>query len=240
MLRIQNLTKEFYQRTSEITVVKNLTLEVKKGQVFGLIGPNGAGKTTTVKMIGGLLFPTSGSILIKNFPAGSIESKKIIGFMSENPQFYNHLKAREVLEFVGELFGYEKDKIQSLIDKLLTQVGLIKQKELMVKKFSKGMNQRLAFAVAMINDPELLILDEPLDGLDPLGRLDFKRIILENKKKGKTIFFSSHILSDVEEICDEVAIMNEGKILQQGSPKQLLSKSKESLEELFVRTVRNA
>lgn len=240
MLRITNLTKEFYQRNTEVTVVNQLSLHVEKGKVFGLIGPNGAGKTTTVKMIAGLLFPTSGSITIKNFPAGSLESKKLIGFMSENPQFYYHLKAREVLEFVTELFGQDKVAMKSKIQKLLKQVGLEKQSELMVRRFSKGMHQRLAFAVALVNDPELLILDEPLDGLDPLGRLDFKQMILDIKKKGKTIFFSSHILSDVEEICDEVAIMHQGKIISQGSPKQLLAKNKETLEQLFVRSIRNA
>ena len=240
MLKVKNLVKEFYQRTEEITVVNNLSLEVKRGQVFGLIGPNGAGKTTTVKMIGGLLYPTKGKITIKNFTAGSLESKKIIGFMSENPQFYNHLKAREVLEFVSELFGFEKKKMSHTINCLLENFRLFAHKEVMIRKFSKGINQRLAFAVAMINDPELLILDEPLDGLDPLGRLDFKRIILENKSKGRTIFFSSHILSDVEEICDEVAIINNGKILLQGQPKALIGKNKETLEELFVRTIRNA
>ena len=240
MLVIRNLTKQFYQRNEEITVVDNLSLTVKKGQVFGLIGPNGAGKTTTVKLVAGLLFPGKGKITIGGFPAGTLEAKRLIGFMNENPQFYYHLKAREVMEFVADLFEIEKAAATKKIDVLLKEVGLKDAKELAVRKFSKGMHQRLAFAVAQINNPELLILDEPLDGLDPLGRLDFKQMILKLKKSGATIFFSSHILSDVEEICDEVAILHKGKIIAQGSPKDLVKSSKQSLEELFVRSIRNA
>ena len=240
MLAIRNLTKQFYQKTGDVTVIDNLSLTVKKGQVFGLIGPNGAGKTTTVKLVAGLLFANKGKITIDGFPAGSIEAKRKIGFMNENPQFYYHLKAREVLEFVADLFGIEKSIAAKKIDALLKEVDLTAAKELPVRKFSKGMHQRLAFAVAQINNPDLLILDEPLDGLDPLGRLDFKQMILKLKKAGATIFFSSHILSDVEEICDEVAILHRGKIIVQGAPKDLVKSTKESLEELFVRSIRHA
>ncbi|MDP3992715.1 MAG: ABC transporter ATP-binding protein, partial [bacterium] len=228
------------QRTDAVTVVDDLSLTVKKGQVFGLIGPNGAGKTTTVKLIAGLLFPDKGGITIGGFPAGSLEAKGKIGFMNENPQFYYHLKAREVLEFVADLFEIEKETATKRIKTLLKGVGLQDAAELAVRKFSKGMHQRLAFAVAQINKPELMILDEPLDGLDPLGRLDFKQMILKLKKAGATIFFSSHILSDVEEICDEVAILHRGKIIAQGAPKALATSSKQSLEELFVRSIRDA
>ena len=239
MLIIRNLTKQFYQRTGVVTVVDNLSLTVKKGQVFGLIGPNGAGKTTTVKLVAGLLFPDKGKITIAGLSAGSLEAKRKIGFMNENPQFYYHLKAREVLEFVADLFEIDKAIASKKIKALLREVGLQDSTELAVRKFSKGMHQRLAFAVAQINNPELLILDEPLDGLDPLGRLDFKRMILKLKKAGATIFFSTHILSDVEEICDEVAILHKGKIITQGAPKKLVKSSKASLEELFVRSIRN-
>lgn len=256
MLSIKNLTKQFYTRRDkiprenrlterylkleEVTVVDNLSLTIKKGQVFGLIGPNGAGKTTTVKLIAGLLFPDAGTITIDSFPAGSLEAKRLIGFMNENPQFYYQLKAREVLEFVGDLFGLDRTITFKRTDKLLKEVGLEKAKDLAVRKFSKGMHQRLAFAVAQINEPQLLILDEPLDGLDPLGRLDFKKMILKLKQRGATIFFSSHILSDVEEICDEVAILHQGKIIKQGVPKALVATAKQSLEELFVSSIRNA
>lgn len=240
MLTIRNLTKQFYQKSGAVTVVDDLSLNVKKGQVFGLIGPNGAGKTTTVKLVAGLLFPDRGQITIGGYPAGSLSAKRQLGFMNENPQFYYHLKAREVLEFVADLFEIEKPVATKKIDQLLKEVGLQEAKELAVRKFSKGMHQRLAFAVAQINNPQLLILDEPLDGLDPLGRLDFKQMILKLKNTGATIFFSSHILSDVEEICDEVAILHRGKIIAQGSPKELVKSSNQSLEELFVRSIRNA
>ncbi len=240
MLIISHLTKQFYRKAETVKVVDNLSLTVKKGQVFGLIGPNGAGKTTTVKLVAGLLFPDKGRITIGGDPAGSLAAKRRIGFMNENPQFYYHLKAREVLEFMAELFGINEHFAAKKIKTLLKEVGLRDAQELAVRQFSKGMHTRLAFAVAQINQPQLLILDEPLDGLDPLGRQDFKQMILKLKTAGTTIFFSSHILSDVEEICDEVAILHQGKIITQGAPKALIRSSKQSLEEMFVRSIRNA
>ncbi len=232
MLKIKSLSKTFYQTKGEKNVLKNLSLEVKKGQVFGFLGLNGEGKTTTVKIIAGLLFADKGKITITGD-----NSREKIGFMSENPHFYDHLKVNETLSYVGELFGIEKEKINIKIPELLKLVGLEKSAETPTKKLSKGMRQRLSFATALINDPELLILDEPLDGLDPLGRLDFKKAILALKKQGKTIFFSTHILADVEEICDEVAILHNGKIIEQGNPKKLLGRSKKTLEEFFVEKV---
>jgi ABC-2 type transport system ATP-binding protein len=158
--------------------------------------------------------------------------------MPENPQFYRHLKAREVLEFVGELFELEKSVIQSRSQELLTQVGLAESAELLVKNFSKGMHQRLGFAVALMNDPALLVLDEPLDGLDPLGRLDFKRLITRARKEGRTVFFSSHILSDVEELCDRVGIIVNGRLVAEDSPRKLIKGNAKTLEEYFVNLVR--
>lgn len=238
MLELRNLTKRFYQNRDEVTVVDRISLKLKKGEVYGFLGPNGAGKTTTVKMIAGLLFPDEGKATINNLPTNDPEARNILGFMPENPQFYQYLKAREVLEFVGELFGIEKAVCQSRAQNLLKQVGLEKSANLTVKGFSKGMHQRLAFAVALMNDPKLLVLDEPLDGLDPIGRLDFKRLIRTWKKEGRTIFFSTHILSDVEELCDRVAIMANGKLLGEGEPKKMIKGRASTLEELFVETVR--
>lgn len=219
-------------------MVDNISLEVATGQIFGFLGPNGAGKTTTVKLIGGLLFPDQGSITINGVRAPLPESRRQVGFMSENPQFYQYLKAREVLEFVGGLFQLDSATITKRSLSLLKQVGLSEAAELPVKKFSKGMHQRLGFAAALVNDPELLILDEPLDGLDPLGRLDFKQLLLELKKRRKTIFFSSHILADVAEICDEVAILHQGRIISRGRPTDLVGKTGQTLEEFFVEKVR--
>ena len=238
MLRIKGLTKTFYQTKSETTVVRNLTFNVKKGQVFGFLGLNGAGKTTTIKMIVGLLFADSGNIQIAGKDSTNTSSRQLLGFMSESPQFYHHLKVSEVLSYVGQLFELDQKTIDSRTDELLKRVDLFGSKDQKARQLSKGMNQRLGFAAALMNDPDLLILDEPLDGLDPVGRLDFKRLITELKKQGKTVFFSSHILSDVEEICDEVAIIDHGKIVKQGSPKDIIGKSKKSLEEIFVETVR--
>jgi ABC-2 type transport system ATP-binding protein len=236
MLRIQHLTKNFYiSRTETVPVVDDISLEVKKGQVFGYLGANGAGKTTTVKMLINLLFPDKGSVTINGIDSGKIDSRKKIGFVPEQPRFYRHFTAEETLRYVGELFELEEKIIAKRTKELLKKVGLSDAKNMPTKQFSKGMHQRLAFATALMNDPELLIMDEPLDGLDPLGRLDFKKLILELKKKGKTIFFSSHILADVEEICDEVAILKSGKIIAQGSPRKLAGKK--TLEEYFVNKV---
>ncbi|QQG50338.1 MAG: ABC transporter ATP-binding protein [Candidatus Berkelbacteria bacterium] len=239
MLLLKTLSKEFYQtRNTTFPVIKSLSLTVKKGEVYGFLGPNGAGKTTTVKMIAGLLFPDKGSVTIGKYPAGSNEAAQILGFMQENPQFYRYLRASEVLEFVGELFGLEKEVIAARSNKLLQQVGLEKFADIAVRNFSKGMHQRLAFAVALMNDPELLVLDEPLDGLDPLGRLDFKKLMATWKKEGRTIFFSSHILSDAEELCDRVGILQHGQLLAEGKPRDLIKGQAKTLEEYFVKTVR--
>lgn len=237
MLELRNLSKTFYQRTEEISVVKKISLRVKKGEVFGFLGLNGAGKTTTVKMIVGLLFPDSGSIKIRSLPSTDLAAKRVIGFMPETPQFYQHLKVFEVLELVGQLFDLDQATIIERTDDLLKKVSLYEAKNWPARKLSKGMHQRLSFATALMNNPALLILDEPLDGLDPLGRLDFKRLIKGLKKQGVTIFFSSHILSDVEELCDQVAVIDRGQIIAQGSPKQLTGRGK-SLEEIFVEIVK--
>ena len=236
MLSLKQVTKLFYQGQKEIAVVNNISFDVKKGEVFGFLGPNGAGKTTTVKMIVGLLYQNKGMISIDGLSNHSEIAKQKIGFMPEQPQFYRHLKAFEMVELAGGLFGLPNDVVKKRSNMLLERVGLDKFKNEMVRLFSKGMQQRLAFATALVNEPELLILDEPLDGLDPIGRLDFKNLLLGLKKQGTTIFLNTHILSDVEEICDTVAILDFGQILKQGKPKDLITKNK-TLEEIFVETI---
>lgn len=236
MLKIDKLVKAYQFRRETVPVLHNISLEVPRGKIFGFLGANGAGKTTTIKVIVDLLFADSGTVTIDNVPHSSIKAKRLIGFMPEQPQFYHHLSAREVLLFVGELFELEPKTVETKAKNLLRQVGLADAENTVVRRFSKGMHQRLAFAVALMNNPKLLIMDEPLDGLDPLGRLDFKRLFLEQKKLGTTIFLSSHILSDVEEICDEVAIINKGQIVKQGTPQKLRG-TYPTLEEFFVSTV---
>jgi ABC-2 type transport system ATP-binding protein len=236
MLKIDKLVKAYQFGRETVPVLHQISLEVPKGKIFGFLGANGAGKTTTIKVIVGLLFPDKGTITIDGLPHSSTEAKKIIGFMPEQPQFYHHLSAYEVLLFVGELFEIEPKLAKTKAKNLLKLVGLSEAENTIVRRFSKGMHQRLAFAVALMNDPKLLIMDEPLDGLDPLGRLDFKRLFLEQKKLGTTIFLSSHILSDIEEICDEVAIIDRGRIIKQADPKKLLGKHR-TLEEYFVSAV---
>jgi len=237
MLKITGLEKTFYPRRTQLKVVDGVSLDVNSGEVFGFLGPNGAGKTTTVKMIVGLLFPDKGKIEIANHPSTSSAAQQITGFMPETPQFYLYLKAREVLQLAGELFNRPIEQLRKDVPRILEQVGLSEAAERNVGRFSKGMHQRLAFAITLINDPQLLIFDEPLDGLDPLGRQDFKKLILDLKKRGKTVFFSSHILADVEELCDQVAILNQGKILCQGQPRHLTG-GKMSLEDFFVQQIR--
>lgn len=237
MLQIKNLSKTFYQRNDEKKVLNGISLTVKKGQVFGFLGLNGEGKTTTVKAIVDLIFPDAGTIKIGAFDHDSSAAKNIIGFMPETPQFYLYQNASEVLRYVGGLFELDEKTIKERSKRLLKDVGLADAAKTPVRKFSKGMTQRLGFAVALMNDPELLILDEPLDGLDPVGRIDFKRLINRLRAEKKTVFFSTHILSDVEELCDEVAILDRSKILIQGSPKKLIGSSKKTLEEVFVEMV---
>ena len=194
-INISKVSKWYGTKKKGKYSVKNLDLSIKKGSVFGFLGPNGAGKTTTMKMIVGLAKPTTGTISIAGGDIQSLEIKHKIGFMPESPSFYLYLTGREFLEFVAEIFGLKNNKHQ--IEKLLTSVELLDAADRQIRTYSKGMLQRLGLAQALINDPEILFLDEPLDGLDPLGRAEIKKIILALKAQNKTIFLNSHILSDV-------------------------------------------
>lgn len=236
MLKLQNITKQFWADGKTFNAVDKLSLQVEKGQVFGFIGLNGAGKTTTIKIIVGLLFPDNGQTKWRGKDSTTVDSKKKFGFMPEQPQFYMHLSALEILNYVGELNEIDPEKTTKISEKLIKKVGLSGDEKTQVKNFSKGMRQRLGFAVSLVNDPELLILDEPLDGLDPIGRAEFKKLILEQKKAGKTIFLSSHILSDINEICDKIAVIDKGKLKFTGTPQEL-TKNKTSLEDAFINLI---
>lgn len=227
MIKITNLVKKYGKET----VVNDLTLSVKKGTVFGFLGPNGAGKTTTIKMIVGLSQKSSGTVEIDGKDLGNLTNRQNIGYMPEDPYFYDQLTAIEFLEFMAGLFkGETRD-----IDETLELVGLKNARNQKVGTFSKGMKQRLGLAQTIINEPEYIFMDEPLDGLDPIGRLEFKKIFLKLKTEGKTIFFNSHILSDVEEICDQIGIIFNGKLIYSGNIENFCKGT--SLEKKFVETI---
>lgn len=230
-IEVHKVTKEYGVSNKKVKVVKGVSFAVKEGSVFGFIGPNGAGKTSTIKMLVGLSHPTDGEITIFGKNPFDISIKYDIGFMPESPQFYQYLTGEEFLFMVAELFDInnKKDRIHSV----LKEVDLVHGGHKKIRTYSKGMLQRLGLAQAMINDPKILLLDEPLDGLDPLGRAEVKKIIGILKTKGKTVFINTHILGDVEEICDHVAIIDQGEIITTGSPSEI-SKGYKDLEDAFV------
>jgi len=226
MIVCEQLTKQFTvglrQRT--VTALQGLDLEVNAGEIFGFLGPNGAGKTTTMKILMGLIYPTSGQARLFGKPLGDVNVKQRIGFLPESPYFYDYLTADEFLLFYGQLFGMPRAELTHRIDELLSLVGLAKSRSMRLRRFSKGMLQRVGLAQALINDPQLVILDEPMSGLDPIGRKEVRDLILHLKESGKTVFFSSHILSDVETICNRVGILVRGRLRDVGSVEELLGR----------------
>ncbi len=228
MIKIDKVSK-IYGREE---IVENLSLNIEDGSVFGFLGPNGAGKTTTIKMLVGLSEPTKGKIIVDNSNPQKSSTKEKIGFMPEDPYFYDYLTGLELLKFCGQLFSNYRNKNNGYYLNILESVGLIDLKGKMIRHYSKGMKQRLGIATAMVNNPEYIFLDEPLDGLDPIGRRQIKKIILKLKKEKKTVFFNSHILSDVEELCDQIGIINKGNLIYKGDVKKFCGKKK--LEDRFV------
>jgi len=204
-------------------ILKGISLSVNQGEIFGYLGPNGSGKTTTIKCILGLIFPDQGKIELFGHPYLSLRAKARTGFLPENPYFYDHLTASEFLDFYSQLFSMKKKEREDKIKYLLHMVGLEQSSDLQLRKFSRGMLQRVGLAQALLNDPSLVLLDEPLGGLDPLGRKEIRDVIVKLKEEGKTVFLSSHILQDIEMICDRVAILVNGEIVNQGTLKDLIS-----------------
>ncbi len=200
-----------------------LDLEVRPNEVFGYLGANGAGKTTTIKVLVGLIAPDGGRAEILGRPAGDARARERLGYAPENPYFYEYLTAAETLDFYARLFGMARPERRRRAGELLERVGLAGAAGRRVRQFSKGMLQRLGLAQALVNDPEVCILDEPMTGLDPVGRYEVRQLILELKERGKTIFFSSHILADVEAICDRAAVLHEAKLVSCGTLSELLS-----------------
>jgi ABC-2 type transport system ATP-binding protein len=222
---IEHLTKTFtpmwpWQKAS--TVLTDVSLRVRQGEIFGFLGHNGAGKTTTMKILLGLLRATSGKVELLGAPAGEVDAHARIGYLPESPYFYDYLTAEEFLTFYGKLAKLSAGSIRSRVPELLKRVGLDEARHRQLRKFSKGMLQRIGLAQAMVHDPELIILDEPMSGLDPMGRKEVRDLILSLRDQGKTVFFSTHILSDVEMICDSVGILARGRMLSQGRVEDLV------------------
>ena len=224
-IRAEGLTKKFYQR-GEVVAVDHLDLEVSEGEIFGFLGPNGAGKTTTIKMLLGLIFPDEGSATVLGMPAGAQEMRRVVSYLPENPYFYDHLTGGELLDFYGRLFGLGGAERAKRVDSLMELVGLRNDKAKQLKQYSKGMMQRIGIAQALINDPKLLIFDEPTSGLDPVAHIEIRNLIESLRDQGKTVFLSSHQLSDVELVCDRISIMNYGKLVKMGSVEDLIAENR--------------
>jgi ABC-2 type transport system ATP-binding protein len=229
-LQVHALTKIYQPAWSrkQFVAVDRLNLEVRKGEIFGFLGHNGSGKTTTIKMILGLVRPTAGRALILGRDFREIDVKRSVGYLPESPYFYDYLTAEEFLKFYGRLFNMGGSELACKIDSLLEQVSLRDARSVQLRKFSKGMLQRVGIAQALINDPLLVILDEPMSGLDPIGRRDVRDIILRLREQGKTVFFSSHILPDVEMICDRVGILAKGELKAIGPVSDLIGSENEN------------
>ena len=240
IIEIKNLTVIYKDGRLLNRALDNLSLDVYKGEIFGFLGPNGAGKTTTIKALLGFIYPDSGQISLFKENHKSLLIRKKIGFMPEIANYYWYLTPVEMLKMYGELFYMDKRKVDERIEELLSLVELEQAKNILMKNFSKGMMQKVSFAQALINDPELLILDEPTGGLDPISRMTMRDTIKRLRDKGKTIFFSSHELSEVEMVCDRVGILNKGTLLKSGKMSELLEEKEEhqTLEKYFLSIIR--
>jgi ABC-2 type transport system ATP-binding protein len=235
-ITIEGLTKDYavgFWRKKMRRSLDHLDLQVNEGEAFGFLGPNGAGKTTTLKLLMGLIFPTSGSAQIRGRSIADVGMHREIGYMPEQPYFYDYLTARELLDYFARFFGYTTLERRQRINTFLERVGLSASGDVQLRKFSKGMLQRVGIAQAILHDPQVVFLDEPMSGLDPVGRREVRDIILELKKQGKTIFFSTHILTDAEMLCDRVAVLVGGKLQGVGAPGEMVSMEVSEMEILF-------
>jgi ABC-2 type transport system ATP-binding protein len=225
-IRTDALTKHYsvgFWRPRPYVALDSLSLTVGQGEVFGFLGPNGAGKTTTLKLLMQLVFPTSGHAEILGRPVGDVAVRQRIGYLPENPYFYDHLTAEELLQYFAGLFGLAPADGRRKATKLLDEVQIGPERRLQLRKFSKGMLQRVGIAQALINDPEVIFLDEPMSGLDPLGRREIRELILRLRQRGCTVFFSSHVLADAEALCSRVAMLAGGRLVASGALSDLLA-----------------
>ena len=235
-IEIVGLTKDYpvgFWRKRMRRSLDNLTLQVEEGEVFGFLGPNGAGKTTTLKLLMGLIFPTAGTARIRGCSIDDVRMHRDIGYLPEQPYFYDYLTARELLNYYARFSGYSAAERRERVERFLDRVGLASAGNLQLRKYSKGMLQRAGVAQAILHDPKVIFLDEPMSGLDPVGRHEVRDIILDLKKQGRTVFFSTHILSDAEMLCDRVAVLAAGKLQGVGAPGEIVSIEVHAMEILF-------
>jgi ABC-2 type transport system ATP-binding protein len=243
VIETASLTKDHisHMLRKRFRAIDGVNLKVAANETYGLLGLNGAGKTTTLKLLLGLLRPTSGTASVLGYKAGAAEALSAIGFLPESPYFYSHLTAREFLDLAGKLFGLSAKERADRVKELFELTSLTEASSRQIRKFSKGMMQRLGIAQSLINDPQVIFWDEPTSGLDPIGRRDVREILLKLKSQGKTIFFNSHLLPDVNEVCDRVGILHRGKLIAEESIATISGGTDyQKLETYFLETVRQA
>lgn len=238
IVEIVQLTKDYevgFFKKKRVRALDHLNLEVRRGEIFGFLGPNGAGKTTTLKLLMRLIYPTEGTARILGHPIDDVATRSRIGYLPENPYFYDYLSGRELLEYTAALFGIPAEQAAARGKELLALIGLDSDRaNRQLRKYSKGMLQRIGIAQALVNDPEVVFMDEPMSGLDPIGRREVRDLLLSLRAQGKTVFFSSHILSDVEALCDRAAILSRGKLLRCGTVAELTGAEDSALEVVAV------
>jgi ABC-2 type transport system ATP-binding protein len=235
-IEIESLTKDYpfgFLHLKTKRSLEGLTMRVEDGEVFGFLGPNGAGKSTTIKLLVGLIFPTGGSAHILGKPISDIAMHQHIGYLPEQPYFYDYLTAAELLDYFARFHNLKASERRERVERMLKKVGLETARKIQLRKFSKGMLQRVGLAQAILHDPKVVILDEPMSGLDPLGRREVRDIILELKREGRTILFSTHILSDAEMLCDRVGVLVGGKLRGVGAPDEIVGIKAHGMEILF-------
>src|SRR6267154_5544379 len=235
-IETQNLTKEYphgFLHLKRKRSLENLSMRIEEGESFGFLGPNGAGKSTTIKLLMGIIFPTAGSARILGKPVSDVAMHCDIGYLPEQPYFYDYLTAAEVLDYFARFHGFTATERKERVQKMLRKVGLETAGKIQLRKFSKGMLQRVGLAQAILHEPKLVILDEPMSGLDPVGRREVRDIILELKQAGKTVMFSTHILSDAEMLCDRVGVIVGGKLRGVGAPDEIVGLKAQAMEVFF-------
>jgi ABC-2 type transport system ATP-binding protein len=235
-IEIEDLTKDYpygFLQLKKKRSLEGLTMQVEAGEVFGFLGPNGAGKSTTIKLLMRLIFPTKGTARILGKSIADVEMHKDIGYLPEQPYFYDYLTASEVLDYFARFHGFSAAERQDRVARMLKKVGLETAGKIQLRKYSKGMLQRVGLAQAILHDPALVVLDEPMSGLDPVGRREVRDIILELKQQGKTVLFSTHILTDAEMLCDRVGVIVGGKLQGIGAPGEIVGLKAHGMEILF-------